>query len=266
VSNVDDENFEFSEDEEIHIDDGAGDGGGQAEEEPAEQAEPAEEAAHTGLSDDDISSAEEMAEYADEQAEIAKAEEEHVAEESGMDLGAFGGAEAAEFAAAAEEGRQGEGEGEGEEIAIEAPEEAEGEGEEGEEEEEEEDEGELVRKRKKLFLIVEIAGLAIVCIGMLAGTYFGIAECQADRAFWGVLNAYVLSLVFIAYTLWKARETETPYRVMLAISLSAILTALFCLFLELKTYDYDINAETAKQHARLERPVQSGPPTMTVAA
>jgi len=63
---------------------------------------------------------------------------------------------------------------------------------------------------------------------------------------WGVICAYLLALFFVPYVLWKARETGTIYRIMLALSLLAVLTAALYLVLELKTYHYDIGAQEAR--------------------
>jgi len=112
----------------------------------------------------------------------------------------------------------------------------------------------------KLPLIVELVVFLGVCGGVLAWTYFEFADSEG-LFFWSILAIFLLALVSIPFVLWKSRKTCTPYRVMLALSLAAILTAAFCLFLELKTYDYDIKAEGAKQRAQATPAVQFGPST-----
>ena len=56
--------------------------------------------------------------------------------------------------------------------------------------------------------------------------------------------------------------TSSPYVVMLGISLAAILIAILCLFLELRTYDFEIKPK----QARIAPAVQSGGPSTTATA
>ena len=133
-----------------------------------------------------------------------------------------------------------------------------------EDEAEEAESEEKPKPTSKLPLIVELVVFLGVCGGVLAWTYFEFADSEG-MFFWSILAIFLLGLVSIPFVLWKSRETCTPYRVMLALSLAAILTAAFCLFLELKTYDYDINAEGAKQRTQATPAAQFGPSTTSAA-
>ena len=113
-------------------------------------------------------------------------------------------------------------------------------------------------------LYAELAGIAAGCLAVIGGTYYAVASSEG-LFFWAMLCIYLLALLFLPYVLLKTRNTCTPYRVMLALSLAAILTAVFYLLLELKTYKYDIKAEGAKQRAALIPRVQFGPATTTAA-
>ena len=58
----------------------------------------------------------------------------------------------------------------------------------------------------------------------------------------------------------------SPYTVMLGISLAAIVIAILCLLMELRTYNNDIKAEEAKQRVGVAPAVQLGSPSTTAAA
>jgi hypothetical protein len=58
----------------------------------------------------------------------------------------------------------------------------------------------------------------------------------------------------------------SPYTVMLAISLAAILLACLFLFIELGNYGRDIKAQDAKQRVSVAAPFQSAPPSTTATA
>ena len=58
----------------------------------------------------------------------------------------------------------------------------------------------------------------------------------------------------------------SPYTVMLAMALVAILIAITCLFLELKQYDFDIKAESGRPPSVAAEIVHPGPPNTTAMA
>jgi len=120
------------------------------------------------------------------------------------------------------------------------------------------------KHKSKWPLYAELAGIAAGCLAVIGGTYYAVASSEG-LFFWAMLCIYLLALLFIPYVLIKTRKTCTPYRVMLALSLAAILTAVFYLLLEIKTYKYDIKAEGAKQRAAVIPTVQFGPATTTAA-
>jgi hypothetical protein len=54
---------------------------------------------------------------------------------------------------------------------------------------------------------------------------------------------YLISIGFVGYGIWKNRETSSIYIVLLGCALIAILTALYCLWIELGRYDFNIRAK-----------------------
>ena len=66
---------------------------------------------------------------------------------------------------------------------------------------------------------------------------------------------YVISVGFIPYGIWKGRETNTVYTVILGCTLVAVLTAIYCLWLEVGRYNFEVKA---KQRAGISRPIQAG--------
>ncbi len=266
MPNPDDENLDFTEDENQDSAEGDLD----AEEDAVEDAFDFDAEAAPDSAED----AEEEGEYAEEEEEEeegAYAEEEEEGEE---EEGEYAEEEEGEYAEEEAEGEEEEGdyeeEGEyAEEEESEEPEEA------GiyDEEEEEVDQEALAEKRKKLLLILELVSLLFVCGGIIAGTFYGIDELyryevlglgSPDWFYWAMLNVYLLSLMFIAYTIWKCRETGTAYRVFLAFALAGILSAVFCLLMELKRYEYDVNAKSGSQSAQLRPAAQFEPPDSLV--
>ncbi len=99
-------------------------------------------------------------------------------------------------------------------------------------------------EKNKQALHIEAAVIATVCVGILAGTFYSAAS--EGLFYCSMLSIYLLAISAIPYVLWKARETNTLYRVLLAIALAAILTAIMCMLSELKRYDYDIKAKDAQ--------------------
>ena len=99
-------------------------------------------------------------------------------------------------------------------------------------------------EKNKQELYVEAAVIATVCVGILAGTFYGAAS--EGLFYCSMLSIYLLAISAIPYVLWKSHETNTLYRVLLAITLAAILTAIMCMLSELKRYDYDVKAEGAQ--------------------
>jgi hypothetical protein len=60
---------------------------------------------------------------------------------------------------------------------------------------------------------------------------------------------YVVAVGLAVYAMWKMRETNDLYTVILGCALIAILTAVYCMWLELGRYQFDVKAREAKQHA-----------------
>jgi uncharacterized membrane protein YphA (DoxX/SURF4 family) len=68
---------------------------------------------------------------------------------------------------------------------------------------------------------------------------------------------YLAFLIFVGVAIWIGRATNSVYTLMLACALVAVLTAVYCLLLELGRYNMDVKARSAKQHASISRPVES---------
>ncbi len=123
---------------------------------------------------------------------------------------------------------------------------------EGVEEEEEEEEP------SKLPLYLEVAGLIVVPLVLLAMA----SKDLLGQGGWDVLSIwtalYIIGLGLIPYALWKSRETSTLYTVFLGCVLAGMLTGVYCLWMELGRYQYDINAQEAKRKVGMLLPAEPG--------
>ena len=99
----------------------------------------------------------------------------------------------------------------------------------------------------KLPVYLEWAGVIAIPAIILALAWLGV---------WYFSTAfYVISVGLIPYGIWKGRETNTVYTVILGCTLVAVLTAIYCLWLEVGRYNFDVKA---KQRVGLSRPIQAG--------
>jgi hypothetical protein len=73
---------------------------------------------------------------------------------------------------------------------------------------------------------------------------------------------YLIAVGCIPYAIWKGRETNTTYTALLGCALIAVLTAVYCLVLELGRYDFNVKAK----RMGMSRAVQSGLDTTTATA
>jgi len=102
----------------------------------------------------------------------------------------------------------------------------------------------------KLPMYLEIAGL--VCIPLMILALWWLDYLYPSTAL------YLFGLCLIPYGIWKGRETNTVYTVFLGCVLAAILTALYCLWMELGRYQFDIKARDAKQRVGMLQPFEPG--------
>ncbi len=58
---------------------------------------------------------------------------------------------------------------------------------------------------------------------------------------------YIIAVGFVPYGIWKGRETNTVYTVILGCALIAVLTAIYCLWMEVGRYEFQVNAKAASQ-------------------
>jgi hypothetical protein len=58
---------------------------------------------------------------------------------------------------------------------------------------------------------------------------------------------YIIAVGYIPLALWAGRKTNTVEVVLLGCVLAAVLTAVYCLWMEIGEYNYDIKAQEAKQ-------------------
>jgi len=109
----------------------------------------------------------------------------------------------------------------------------------------EEGEEASVKERSKLSLYIEWA--CAICIPLVL---LILAIC-------GVLSyataIYVIAVGFVPYGIWKGRETNTVYTVVLGCALIAVLTAIYCLWMEVGRYHFQINAKEAFQQQRFDQ-------------
>jgi hypothetical protein len=69
---------------------------------------------------------------------------------------------------------------------------------------------------------------------------------------------YVVSVALIPYAIWKGRQTNSVYTVILGCALVAVLTAVYCLWLEVGRYQFDIKAREAKQRVSMSVGIDAG--------
>ena len=99
----------------------------------------------------------------------------------------------------------------------------------------------------KLPVYLEWAGVIAIPVIILALAWFGV---------WYFSTAfYVISVGLIPYGIWKGRETNTVYTVILGCTLVAVLTAVYCLWLEIGRYNLEVKA---KQQVDISQPIQAG--------
>ena len=132
--------------------------------------------------------------------------------------------------------------------AEEAEVKAEGTKEGGEEEAEESEKEEAKKEAGKLPLVVELAGVIGVPVVLLALFWFKIIFFSTA--------IFLIGVGFIPYGLWKGRRSNTVFTVFLGCTLAALLTATYCLWMELGRYQFDLKAQEAKQRVGMLRPIE----------
>lgn len=140
------------------------------------------------------------------------------------------------------------------EIAEEAAEQYEADQRDGEEGEQPEEE----TPPNKLPVYLEYAGLACIPLILLVLGY-------SEVVFFSTA-LYLIGLGLIPYGIWKGRETNTVFTVILGCALAAVFTAIFCLWMEFGRYQFDVKAQEVKQRVSMVQPVQFGPASTTAAA
>lgn len=143
------------------------------------------------------------------------------------------------------------------EFAEEAAEQSEADQRDDEEGEEGEQPGEEAPP-SKLPVYLEYAGLACIPLILLALGY-------TEIVFFSTV-LYLIGLGLIPYGIWKGRETNTVFTVILGCALAAVFTAIFCLWMEFGRYRFDVKAQEVKQRVSMAQPVQFGPVSTTAAA
>ncbi|MEN6458515.1 MAG: hypothetical protein ABFC63_06250 [Thermoguttaceae bacterium] len=113
----------------------------------------------------------------------------------------------------------------------------------------------------KLPLILEVVALVVIPLGLLA-----LASRDIVGSGLGLLSVwtalYLIGLGLIPYALWRARETSTLYTLFLGCVLAAMLTGVYCLWMELAVnYQFDIHAQEAKRKVGMILPAERGLPS-----
>lgn len=85
---------------------------------------------------------------------------------------------------------------------------------------------------------IEWVCLGIVAVALAALTYLDVI------LIWTAI--YAVGMVAIFYGIWACRETNTSYSVLLGCALAAVLTAVFCMWMEFARYGFDLKARSAK--------------------
>jgi hypothetical protein len=88
---------------------------------------------------------------------------------------------------------------------------------------------------KKLPAWIDWATVGGVTVLFLLLAIFGI--------FSYVTVIYVTAVAFVGFAFWRGRETNNIYVILLGCALIAIITAVYCLCLELNAYDFKVKAK-----------------------
>ena len=104
------------------------------------------------------------------------------------------------------------------------------------------------KKPSKLPLYLELAGAIGIPLLLLVLAWLQVLNFSTAL--------YIIAVGFIPYGIWKDRETSTVYTVILACALAAVLTAVYCLWMEWGRYQFDVKARGAKQQVRASQPLQ----------
>jgi len=116
------------------------------------------------------------------------------------------------------------------------------------EETEEGEEEEAEKKPGKLPLYWELAGVIGVPVVLLALFWFKIIFFST--------TIFLIGVGFIPYGLWRGRRSNTVFTVFLGCTLAALLTAAYCLWMELGRYQFDLKAQEAKQRVGMSPPIE----------
>ena len=96
---------------------------------------------------------------------------------------------------------------------------------------------------------------------LIAGT-ISLAVVLLVIAWSGLWNystaVYIIGLIFIPLVLWMSRKTNTVYVVFLGCIIAALMTCLYCLWIVLAKYHFDVKASEAKQRVTMAQPVDRG--------
>ena len=116
---------------------------------------------------------------------------------------------------------------------------------------------EVEKQPSKLPFYLELAGAIGIPLLLLALALLNVLSFSTA--------VYLIAIGFIPYGIWKGRETSNVYTVILACALAALLTAVYCLWLEWGRYQFDVKARGAKQQASVRQTLQ-GSAAITVIA
>jgi len=93
---------------------------------------------------------------------------------------------------------------------------------------------------------LEWAGLAFSFLILLVVAFLGLILFATA--------IYGFSLIAIAYTLWKGRKANSIYVAMLGLALAALLTGVYCLWIELALYRFDVRAREVRPRLSMSAP------------
>jgi hypothetical protein len=97
----------------------------------------------------------------------------------------------------------------------------------------------------------------LICAGAAAIPVLLIVLAFADMILISTA-LYVICLGLIGFGLWMERKTNTISIVFLGCALAAILTAVYCIWIELRRYNFDIRAREAKERSAMTQPMERG--------
>jgi hypothetical protein len=96
-------------------------------------------------------------------------------------------------------------------------------------------------------VLLLLVGIPVALLGLASIAYLNFATA-----------IYLIGLFSIPLLLWISRKSNTVYVALLGIVLAALMTCIYCLWVVLAKYNFDVKAQEAKQRVGMVQPVDRG--------